>query len=153
MAYVSQEDVILYVDSVISFNSDQDCNFRLLVYKDYLTTQLALENVDAITVTIFDNVGRRVLSYAHPTIPGKTLPLIIGGDNTENQQGFIEFTIAAEHSQQFIANDVYAIVSLVWSDYYPEPKTITTPKIKIGNLTGGANPNPLLSGSILRQKG
>ena len=153
MAYVSQEDVILYVENVLTFDSDQDCDFRLLIYKDYLTTQLDLKNVDAITVTIFDNVGRRVLSYEYPQLPGKTLTLDIGGDLTENQQGFIEFTIAAEHSQQFIPNDVYATVGLVWTDYYPEPKTITTPKIKIGNCLGGQGANPVLSPSVIGQKG
>ena len=96
MSYVSQEDVILYVDAVTSFQAGQDVPVRLIVYKDYLNTQLNLNDVDSITVTIFDDVGRRVLSYTSPEIPGKTLPLTIG-DEQLGQGGYIEFTIQGIH--------------------------------------------------------
>ena len=136
MSYVSQEDVILYVDSITTFAAGDDCPIRLVLYKDYLNTQLDLSKVDAITVTIFDDVGRRVLSYASPEIPGKTLPMTIG-DAANGQEGFIEFILEGIHNQNFIPNDVYATVGLVWVDYYPEPKTITTPKLKNEELTKG----------------
>ena len=153
MAYVSQEDLILYVDGITQFNAGEDCDFRLVVYKDYLNTQLDVENVDAITVTIFDDVGRRVLSYTYPEIPGKTLPIQLGGDGTSTEKGFIEFTISGEHSLQFVPADVYATVSFVWTDYYPAPRTVTTPKIKIGTSTGAVGPNPDLPNDVIGQKG
>ena len=153
MAYVSQEDLIIYVDGITQFNAGEDCDFRIIVYKDYLDTQLTLENVDAITVTIFDDVGRRVLSYTYPNIPGKTLPLSIGGTGTSTEQGFIEFTIAGADSQQFVPNDVYATVSFVWTDYYPAPKTITTPKIKIGDVSGATGPQPQLPNDVIGERG
>ena len=143
MSYVSQEDVILYVDNITFFSAGDDVPLRLILYKDYLNTQLDLSKVDAITVTIFDDVGRRVLSFAEPTIPGKTLPLTIGKAE-DGQEGFIEFTIQGIYNQNFIANDVYATVGLVWVDYYPEPKTITTPKLKIGYVDGSTSAPPSL---------
>ncbi len=153
MAYVSQEDLIIYVDGITQFNAGEDCNFRIIVYKDYLDTQLTLENVDAITVTIFDDVGRRVLSYTYPNIPGKTLPLSIGGTGTSTEKGFIEFIIAGTDSQQFVPNDVYATVSFVWTDYYPAPKTITTPKIKIGDVSGATGSQPQLPNDVIGERG
>ena len=153
MAYVSQEDLILYVDDITQFNAGEDCDFRLVVFKDYLNSQLALENIDAITVTIFDNVGRRVLSYTHPGIPGKTLSIRLGGDGTSQQKGYIEFTIAGEHSLQFVPDDVYATVGFVWTDYFPGPRTVTTPKIKIGSVQDAIGPNPELPNNIVGQKG
>ena len=153
MAYVSQEDLILYVDGITQFNAGKDCDFRLVVFKDYLNSQLALENIDAITVTIFDDVGRRVLSYTHPGIPGKTLSLRLGGDGTSQQKGYIEFTILGEHSLQFVPDDVFATVSFVWTDYFPGPRTVTTPKIKIGNVQDAVGPNPELPNNIVGQKG
>ena len=152
MHYVSQEDVILYVEEVTSFAAGDDCPIRLIIYKDYLNTQLDLSTVDAITVTIFDDVGRRVLNFAHPNIPGKSLPITIG-ETGPGQQGFIEFIIEGEYNQNFIANDVYATVGLVWTDYYPEPRTITTPKLKIGFVDGSAAPPPPLGNNVIGAQG
>ena len=87
MAYVTQEDVILYVENITTFSAGVDCQFRLIVYKDHLNSQMVLKNVDAITITIFDGVGRRVLSYEYPEIPGKSSSLSIG-DALNNEQGF-----------------------------------------------------------------
>ena len=152
MSYVSQEDVILYVESITSFAAGDDCPIRLIIYKDYLNAQLDLSTVDAITVTIFDDVGRRVLSFANPHIPGKSLPISIGGNGLV-QEGFIEFTLEGQYNQNFVANDVYATVGLVWTDYYPEPKTITTPKLKIGFVDGSAAPPPPLDNNVIGAQG
>ena len=141
MAYVTREDVIIYVQDITEFNAGDDAPIRIICYKDYLNAQLDLSTVSSITVTIFDNVGRRVLTYAEPNIPGKSLPIILG-DPAAGEQGFIEFTIPGTNNSHFVEGDVYATVGLVWTDYYPEPKTLTSPKIKIGKISGYAVPPP-----------
>jgi len=152
MAYVTREDVILYVQEILEFSAGVDCPIRLILYKDYLTTQLDLSKVDSITVTLFDDVGRRVLTYHEPGIPGKSLDLLIG-DAQNGEQGFIEFIIPAANSNDFVGEDIYAIVGLVWTDYYPTPKTLHTPKIKIGKVLGSAGILPSLPNAVIGETG
>ena len=75
MAFVTREDVILYVQDIIQFQAGDDAPIRLILYKDYLNTQLDLSSVDSITVTLFDDVGRRVLTFLEPLGPGASLPI------------------------------------------------------------------------------
>ena len=48
MAYVTQEDVILYVENITTFSAGVDCQFRLIVYKDHLNSQMVLKNVEIV---------------------------------------------------------------------------------------------------------
>ena len=152
MAYVTREDVILYIQNIIQFQAGDDTPVRLILFKDYLNTQLDLSTVDSITVTLFDDVGRRVLTFLQPLGPGASLPITTYETGT-GKEGYIEFIIPGAQNIDFHPGDVYATVGLVWANYYPEPKTITTPKIKCAFITGSQVPTPQLPNNVIGQAG
>lgn len=135
MPYVSNMDIITYIDSEIDFLKNSSQLYEIFLFKDFLNNPLNLNQPSAIRVSIW-NDSEKLLQYSSLFVSGTSGVLNL--DLTGNT-GKIDFTITAEQSQLIGSGNIYAEVAIIYENFYPQPKTYLFDKIKLGNLT---DPNP-----------
>lgn len=131
MPYVSKDDIMVYIPQGISLQQGVANTVELILYKDYINNQLNAADADSIVVTLYNSLGQKTYQYANPTVPGQTDRLTIGQPATDTQ-GHISFDITATQAANLAAGNVYAQVTITYSNYYPSAKTYIIPQLLIG---------------------
>jgi len=128
MAYVADADIIAYIDNEINFIQGNSQTYEIFLFKDYLNNPLNLNQPTAIRVAIW-NSTEKLLQYNAPFTSGTSgeLNLDLTGNN-----GKIDFTITAEQGRYVTSGNLFAEVTIIYENYYPQAKTYIFDKFKIG---------------------
>ena len=138
MPYVSNADIIAYIDSEINFIQGNSQTYEIFLFKDFLNNPLNLNQPTAIRVAIWNDT-EQLLKYTAPFSSGTSgeLNLDLAGST-----GKIDFTITAEQGNFVTPGNLYAEVTIIYENYYPQPKTYTFDKFKIGQAIQGEVVDP-----------
>ena len=128
MPYVSNADIITYIDSEINFVQGNSQKYEIFLFKDFLDNPLNLNQPTAIRVALW-NQTEKLLQYNQPFTSGTSGELNL--DLTGNT-GKIDFTITAEQGRYVTSGNLFAEVTIIYENYYPQSKTYVFDKIKIG---------------------
>lgn len=148
MPYISNDDIILSIDNEVNFFQGNSQQYEMFLFKDYLNNPLNLNQPTSIQVAVW-NETEKLLQYNSPFNSGTSgvLNLDIG-----NNTGKIDFTITAEQSNYITSGDLFVEVTVIYENFYPQPKTYVFDKFKIGQMIvddtgGGGEPEPPLTPS------
>ena len=132
MPYVSKDDIMAYIPTGVSLSQSVATQIEIILYKDYIDNQLNIANADAVTVTLYNSKGQKTYQYSNPVITGQTNRLQLGQPATTTQ-GYITFDVTAQQAASMAAGDVFAQVTITYSNYYPRAKTYVLPQLLIGD--------------------
>ena len=138
MPYVAKDDIIIYVENELNVIQGNSQTYDILLYKDFIGNALNLNEPTAFHVAIYSDTNK-ALQYSNPTSFGVSDVLNI--DNA-NDTGKIDFEITMQQSTNILAGQLYAEVSVIYENYYPQPKTYIFPRIKIGTIIHNEDINP-----------
>ena len=128
MAYVAKDDIIIQVESEQDFTQGISQSYEILVHKDFIGNPLNLNEPTSFHVALYVN-GSKAVQYSNPRTFG--VSDILNVDKAGNT-GKIDFTIDDSQAIYLPHGDIYAEISIIFENYYPQPKTYTFPKIKLG---------------------
>ena len=128
MPYVSNQDIIAYIDNEINFIQGNSQKYEIFLFKDFLNNALNLNQPTNIMVSVW-NTDEKLLQYNAPFSSGTSGELNL--DLTGNT-GKIDFTITAEQGAFVTAGNLFVEVSIIYENYYPQSKTYVFDKFKIG---------------------
>ena len=141
MPYVSNMDIIAYIESENNFIQGNSQTYEIFLFKDILNNPLNLSQPTAIRVAIWNDT-EQLLKYTSPFSSGTSgeLNLDLAGNT-----GKIDFTITQEQSSFVTSGNLFAEVTIIYENFYPQPKTYVFDKFKIGQAiaddnTGGPEP-------------
>lgn len=139
MPYVSNMDIIAYIDSEVNFIQGNSQTYEIFLFKDFLNNPLNLNQPSAIRVAIW-NDNTVLLKYTAPFSSGTSgeLNLDLGGNT-----GKIDFTITQEQSNFVTSGNLFAEVTIVYENFYPQPKTYVFNKFKIGQAINDDTVDPV----------
>jgi len=128
MPYVAKDDIIMSIDNELNFIQGSGQSYKIDLYKDFIGNSLNLNQPTSIHVAIF--VGNeKVVQYSNPSTPGVSDNLIVNQDDSQ-----IEFAITAYQSTYLPDGDLFAQLSIIYENYYPQPKTYVFPMFKLGSV-------------------
>ena len=133
MPYIAKDDLILFIENELNFLQGNPQSYTIALYKDYLDNGLDLDQPTSIHVALFVN-DVRVIQYSNPSTPG------VSGDlNLDVNTSTATWTIDLMQSTYLPDGDLFAEVSVVYENFYPQPKTYIFPRLKLGQVID--NPN------------
>jgi hypothetical protein len=137
MPYVSNQDIIAYIDNEINFIQGNSQKYEIFLFKDLLNNALNLNQPTQIMVAVW-NANERLLQYNAPFVSGSS-----GGLNLDltGNTGKIDFTITAEQGAFVTAGNLFAEVSIIYENYYPQAKTYVFDKFNIGQAIADDSQN------------
>jgi hypothetical protein len=138
MAYVAKDDLIVSIDGEFNFIQGTPQQYEITIFKDFIGNELNLSEPTSFHVGIYSG-DDKAIQYSSPRTFGVSDILNI---DLENNTGKIDFTIDDSQSVYIPSGDLYAEVSIIFENYYPQPKTYVFPKIKIGEAINDPN-NPI----------
>lgn len=127
MPYVAQDDLILFTENTFSFMQGNVQSYALRLYKDFLGNDLISRQATSFHVGIFVD-GTRVIQYSEPSTPG------VSADLEVSPNGQLNFTIDSMQSTYLPSGEMEAEVSVVYENYYPQPKTYVFPRLSLGTV-------------------
>ena len=139
MPYVSKDDIMAYIPAGISLQQGVSNTVEISLFKDYLDNHLNAADADSIVVTLYNSLGQKTYQYANPVVPGQTDRLNLGAPASATQ-GIVSFDITATQAANLASGDVYAQVTITYSNYYPRAKTYVLPQLLIGDNNGSSIP-------------
>lgn len=128
MAYVAKDDIIIQVESEQDFTQGISQSYEILVHKDFIGNPLNLNEPTSFHVALYVN-GSKAVQYSNPRTFG--VSDILNVDKAGNT-GKLDFTIDDSQAIYIPHGDIYAEISIIFENYYPQPKTYIFPKIKLG---------------------
>lgn len=140
MAYVIQEDILASISETINVKQGNSQTYSISLHRDSLDNMLTAERASQISVTIINRLGKKVLMFANPVIPGVTKPLVVGTQKT-NTLGVISFEVDEMSSRFLEPGDLNVVVSITYADFFPNSKTYILPILKIGQILEGDSDN------------
>jgi hypothetical protein len=128
MSYVAKDDIIIQVESEQDFTQGISQSYEILVHKDFIGNPLNLNEPTSFHVALYVD-GSKAVQYSDPRTFG--VSDILNVDKAGNT-GKLDFTIDDSQSIYIPQGDIYAEISIIFENYYPQPKTYIFPKIKLG---------------------
>ena len=138
MAIVAKDDLIISIDGEFNFIQGTPQQYEITVFKDFIGNELNLSEPTSFHVGIYSG-DDKAIQYSNPRTFGVSDILNI---DLENNTGKISFTVDDSQSVYIPSGDLYAEVSIIFENYYPQPKTYVFPKLKIGKAINDPN-NPI----------
>jgi surface protein len=136
MAYVAKDDIIIQVNSEKDITSGNSQSYEILVFKDFIGNPLDLNEPTSFHVALFVD-GTKVIQYSNPMAYGVSDMLNI---DEAGDSGKIDFIIDSTQSEYLPSGNIYSEVSIIFENYYPQPKTYIFPRIKLGESTNVTDP-------------
>ena len=146
MPYVSKDDIMLFISSDITVQQGASTVVNLILYKDYVNNQLNAADADSIVLTLYNSFGQKTYQYANPLVPGQTNLLNVGQPSSDTQ-GHISFEITGQQAERLANGNLYAQVTITYSNYYPSAKTYILPQLQLGSVSGSSVAGPGDGGS------
>jgi hypothetical protein len=141
MDYVVQEDIIANIEEPINIVQGDHQIYSINLHRDFIGNPLKLERASIISVSVINRLGRKVLMFSSPFTPGVSEQLSLGSINTNNE-GVISFEITESLSRYLESGELNVIISIVYSNFFPNAKTYVLPVLKIGQIIAGDFPDP-----------
>lgn len=142
MAYVVQDDILVYLEQVVLVGQGISTNIKLTFYKDFVGSQLDIRKTGALRISLFNPAGKRLLTYNYPTGYGEPITTSYG----EETKGEIEFTISKFYSSNLELEPLYAeVVFIDEKNYFPNVKRYEFQQFQIAEVVESDVP-PLSAG-------
>jgi hypothetical protein len=142
MAIIAKDDIILQIDAEFNFVQGNEQVYEFKLYKDFIGQALNLNEPTSIHAAIYRN-DTKYLQYSNPSTMGVSSKLEL--HKTENS-GRCSFTMIPQQTLVIPPGEIYMQVSVIYENYYPQPKVYVFPLIKLGEAVQGAggvtDPNP-----------
>ena len=136
MGQVTQNDIIANLDTLLNFEQGSSQAYTINLYRNAIGTLLRSKNATSISISIIDENGAVLTIFSD--IPGaSTLTLSISTTNFSD----ISFTIPATASAYYPSGKIYAKVSIIYKNFYPNGITYNLPNLELGTIAlsaGGA---------------
>lgn len=133
MAIVAKDDIILEIENVTNFVQGNIQTYEFKLYRDFIGQALNLNEPTSIHVAIYKS-SVKYLQYSNPATAGVSSELTL--HKAENS-GRCEFTIIPQQSLSIPPGEMFMQVSVIYENYYPQPKVYVFPMVKIGELIQG----------------
>lgn len=133
MAYVINEDIIASINSTFNLKQGESQIYEITLDRDFIGNQLNTRVVTSISVGILNAIGKKILMYNNPMVPGVSDNLVFA-DSSENKPGVIRFEITDSQSLMISGGEISAQITLVFSDFYPNAKTYIMPPLLLGQI-------------------
>lgn len=133
MAIVAKDDIILEIENVTNFVQGNIQTYEFKLYRDFIGQALNLNEPTSIHAAIYKS-DVKYLQYSNPATAGVSSELTL--HRAENS-GRCEFTIIPQQSLSVPPGEMFMQVSVIYENYYPQPKVYVFPMIKIGELVQG----------------
>jgi uncharacterized protein YqgV (UPF0045/DUF77 family) len=131
MAYVVQDDILVYLEQVAIVGQGLSTNIKLTFYKDFVGSQLDIRKTGSLRISLFNPAGKRLLTYNYPTGYGEP----ISTSYLDDTKGEIEFTISKFYSSNLDLEDLYAeVIFIDEKNYFPNTKRYEFQQFKIGEV-------------------
>lgn len=130
MPYVAKDDIIAHVETELNVIQGSAQTYDILLYKDFIGNALNLNEPTSFHVAVYSD-NNKVLQYSNPNSYGVSDVLNI--DNANNT-GKIDFEITSQQSTNIQSGRLFAEISVIYENYYPQPKTYVFARIEIGNM-------------------
>lgn len=149
MDYIVQEDIIANIEETINIVQGEHQIYSIKLHRDFIGNPLKLERASIISVSLINRLGRKVLMFSSPFTPGVSEQLLLGNID-DNNEGVISFEITESLSRYLEPGELNVVISIVYSNFFPNAKTYIFPALKIGQIIEGdfpeivdpENPNP-----------
>ena len=129
MGQVTQNDIIANIATLLNFEQGSSQAYTINLYRNVVGTLLKSKNATSITVSIVDDSGAVLDIFSD--IPGaSTLSLAISTANFSD----ISFTIPATSSAYYPNGKIYAKISLIYKNFYPNGITYNLPNLELGTI-------------------
>ena len=128
MPYVAKDDIILYTEDTTNFIQGSSATYEFLLYKDFIGSPLNLNEPTSFHVAVYSG-DNKVLQYSNPQNIGSSDALNV---YKAEGQGRLDFTITGQQSTSVPAGDLSIEVTVIFENYYPQPKTYIFPRLAIG---------------------
>ena len=135
MAYVVKDDIILSIENEQNFIKGNSSTYELFLFKDFIGNPLNLNDPTSIHVALY-SADDKVLQYSNPQNIGNSDVLNV---YKSEREGKIGYTITIQQSNSIPNGALYAEVTVMFENYYPQPKIYVFPRIKLGEAI--ANPD------------
>ena len=136
MGQVIQNDIIANLSSTINFDQGSSQTYTINLYRNNVGTFLRAKSATNISVSIIDS-NDAVLSIFSTITGGTNLPLLIGDSATA--PGDITLAIPANASAYYPAGKIYAKISLIYRDFFPNGITYNLPNLELGTVNFSAS--------------
>lgn len=134
MNYVAQEDIILAIDSEINLVRGSAQTYTIKLFRDYVNNQLNASKISLISIALLKLNGQRSLIYSNVYSIGVADGIEIG-KSIDDEIGVVRFEVTEAQSLALEAGDLRLQVTLVYSNYYPNPKTYKFPTLRLGYVS------------------
>lgn len=133
MAIVAKDDIILEVQNLFNFTQGTEHTYEFKLYKDFVGQPLNLNEPTSIHASIYRN-DVKYLQYSNPSSIGVSSELTL--HKSENS-GRCSFTMIPQQSLMIPPGEIFMQVSVIYENYYPQPKVYVFPLIKLGEAIEG----------------
>ena len=138
MPSVTQNDIIANIASTQNFSQGESKAFTINLYRNNVGNYLRARAATSVSISIVDSSGT-VLSIFSTVSGGTNLPLSIGAEATN--RGDLNFTIPTTSSSYYPAGKIFAKITIVFGNFYPNGITYNMQNLEIGTValsaTGG----------------
>jgi hypothetical protein len=147
MAIVAKDDIILQVDSLFNFIQGNTQTYEFKLFRDFVGQALNLNEPTSIHAAIYKD-GVRYLQFSSTSTSGISSELIL--HKSENS-GRCSLTLIPQQTLMIPPGQLYMQVSVLYENYYPQPKVYVFPMIALGESIAGEggipNSNPSTGGT------
>lgn len=138
MPVVAKDDIILELPSEINFIQGDSRTYEFTLYKDFVGVPLNLYEPTAYHIAIFRN-DVKYLQYSQPSVTGISYELNVFKSEGE---GKISFTMTPSQSLMIPPGEIFAQVTVMYENFYPQPKVYVFPMIRLGDAIAGTGGVP-----------
>ena len=143
MAYIAKDDILIYLENVVTVGQGLSTNLKLTFYKDFVGKHLDIRRTGSLRVSLFNSAGKRLLTYNYPNEYAEPISI----SQFEDTKGEATFTISQFYSSNLDLGDLYAEVQFIdTKNYFPSTKKYEFAQFKIAEVV--ATGVPALQSSV-----
>lgn len=143
MAYIAKDDILVYLENVVTVGQGLSTNIKLTLYKDFIGKHLDIRRTGTLRISLFNSAGKRLLTFNYPNEYAEPISI----SPFEETKGEATFTISQFYSSNLELGDLYAEVEFVDTrNYFPSSKRYLFPQFKIAEVV--ATGVPALQSSV-----
>ncbi len=143
MAYIAKDDILIYLENVVTVGQGLSTNIKLTFYKDFVGKQLDIRRTGTLRISLFNSAGKRLLTYNYPNEYAEPISI----STLDETKGEATFTISQFYSSNLELGDLYAEVEFVdTKNFFPSTRRYLFAQFKIGEVV--ATGVPALQSSV-----
>jgi len=137
MAYIAKDDILIYLENVVTVGQGLSTNIKLTLYKDFIGKQLDIRRTGTLKVSLFNSAGKRLLVYNYPNEYAEPITI----SQFDESKGEATFTISQFYSSNLDLGDLYAeVIFTDTRNYFPATKRYEFAQFKIAEVVATGVP-------------